>query len=175
MSIITGLDDNVLIGIAGIVTAIAIAIFSPIFINYLDKKNRKNALKIALKYEIHKNFLECQEKKEFIVGAIPELEAGDSDETPAIHGFLHYTAYDAFIMSGFLVEEGSRIQELIESLYDEYHTVSHFLETDQDLMTFFEGNLLRLNKIRIFEELLIAVDRVEPLKIEFDRIFDVNE
>jgi hypothetical protein len=79
------------------------------------------------------------------------------------------------MVSGYLMEEDSRIQELIEEIYDEYHTVSHFLVTDRDLMTFFEGNLLRLNKIRIFEELVIAVDRVEPLIIEFDTIFDVNK
>lgn len=169
------IDLNLFFGFLGILTAVAIAIFSPYYINILEKERRKIVLKTALKYEINKNFLECQEKKAFIHDAIPILNAGDDDETPAIHGYLHYTAYDAFMVSGYLMEEDSRIQELIEEIYDEYHTVSHFLVTDRDLMTFFEGNLLRLNKIRIFEELVIAVDRVEPLIIEFDTIFDVNK
>lgn len=168
-------DLTLLFGVIGIITAIAIAIFSPNYINFLDNKRRKKALKIALNHEIHKNFLECQEKKGFILTALPELEAGNHGITPTIHGFLHYSAYDAFVLSGFLIEEDNNIQELIENIYDEYHTFSHFLVTDRDIMSFFEGDLLRMNKIRIFNEILTAVERVDPYKIEFDSVFDVNK
>lgn len=168
-------DLTLFFGIMGVITAIAIAIFSPYYINVLDKERRKKALKIALNHEIHKNYLECKEKKEFILTALPELEAGNHGKTPAIHGYLHYSAYDAFVLSGFLIEEDKQIQELIENIYDEYHTFSHYLVTDRDLMTFFEAELLRVNKIQIFNEILAAVDAVESHKIKFDRLFDVNK
>lgn len=174
-SLILGIDDNLLIGTAGIVTAIVIAIGSPYLINHLNKKIQKKALKSALKYEIHKNFLECQEKKRFVSNAILELEGEDTGAIPAIHGFLHYSAYDAYLLSGFLCDETRELQDLIEKIYDEYHTVSHFLVIDREIMTFFEGDILLQNKIVIYNEVIDAVNRVEPHKVNFDRIFDVNK
>ena len=171
------IDVTLYFGFLGIITAIAIAIFSPYYINILDKQKRKKALKSALKYETHKNFLECQEKKGFILNFLQELEKGDTGKTPAIYGYLHYTAYESFVLSGFLIEEDVMIQEIIEIIYDEYHTVSHFLATDRDLMTFFKDKpeLLRLNKIVIFKEFIEAVNEVEQHKSTFDSIFDVNK
>lgn len=158
---------NNIVSNLGVAIAITIAILSPIYINFLDKWRRKNALKSALAYEIVKNFQECKEKQTFVIEKLQLLDYGNR-VVPTIFGYLHYSAYEAFAISGFLSEMDEKDRDVIEKIYDEFHSLSHFLDADRDIMFFSQGTTLVQNKSIIFNEIINAVKRVESQKVVFD-------